>query len=228
MKYTIAFKIFVFFTLSHGFSLEKFNKYTTDPENVDEAFVSVRITNRQIETQVSFVQKALVPLDPRFVSTLVPLNFLHLTFNFFNISESNFEKAKKSLEISAESYVWHFGDFNLSFQGIDTFDDGNSLVFFPNAESMEKLDTFYKIMIEAFKEHGLNPSRNFNFDPHVVIGALRNPGSSESLELKKKWEILRDPDFFLGNQKVKTLNLCSKTVNPSSGYFEILANAEFE
>ena len=79
-------------------------------------------------------------------------------------------------------------------------------------------------MIEAFRENGLSPSETFEFYPQVVIATLKNP---EDLDLKKKWKIFADSDYVFGSQKIENLDLCSQTVNPITGYFDVLAKSVF-
>uniref|UniRef100_A0AC34RAL9 A-kinase anchor protein 7-like phosphoesterase domain-containing protein n=1 Tax=Panagrolaimus sp. JU765 TaxID=591449 RepID=A0AC34RAL9_9BILA len=188
-----------------------------------KAFVGVRITNQQIKSQVRLVQKTLVHLDQRFLASLAPIDALHLTFNFYNVSQNNLDPARKALTISAESYVWHFGGLSLDFQGISTAENGTRLVFGLTPESSTKIEAFYGITTEAFRGQGFE-SLNRDFHPQITIAALQ---PSESPVLKSKMRRLVNSEFYFGKQMVQRLDLCSEVIDRGTGYFGILAEAEF-
>uniref|UniRef100_A0AC34RD47 Uncharacterized protein n=1 Tax=Panagrolaimus sp. JU765 TaxID=591449 RepID=A0AC34RD47_9BILA len=108
-------------------------------------------------------------------------------------------------------------------QAISTAENGTRLVFGLTPESSTKIDAFYGITTEAFRGQGFE-SLNRDFHPQITIAALQ---PSESPVLKSKMRRLVNSEFYFGKQLVQRLDLCSEVIDKETGYFGILAEAEF-
>ncbi|XP_061330864.1 A-kinase anchoring protein 7 isoform X3 [Pezoporus flaviventris] len=196
-------------------------------------FISLPITNPEINRSIQAVQDAVIQKDQRFSKAMVHSGSLHVTMFVMHLSNEE----EISIAVGALSDSKDFIEdllkgktVDLSFQGIHHFKNEVGFVKLAENDHTAILREIAETMKKIFQEKGILAGEERDFKPHLTFMKL-----SKSTPLRKQVKKI-DPslyeDFkshYFGNEILHRLDLCSmlKKKQPN-GYYYCESSIVFE
>uniref|UniRef100_A0A8B9F5V0 A-kinase anchoring protein 7 n=1 Tax=Amazona collaria TaxID=241587 RepID=A0A8B9F5V0_9PSIT len=188
-------------------------------------FISLPITNPEINRSIQAVQDAVIQKDQRFSKAMVHSGSLHVTMFVMHLSNEE----EISIAVGALSDSKDFVEdllkgktVDLSFQGIHHFKNEVGFVKLAENDHTAILREIADAMKKIFQEKGILAGEERDFKPHLTFMKL-----SKSTPLRKQVKKI-DPslyeDFkshYFGNEILHRLDLCSmlKKKQPNGYYY---------
>ncbi|KAM9564068.1 A-kinase anchoring protein 7 isoform 3-T4 [Guaruba guarouba] len=196
-------------------------------------FISLPITNPEINRSIQAVQDAVIQKDQRFSKAMVHIGSLHVTMFVMHLSNEE----EISIAVGALSDSKDFVEdllkgktVDLSFQGIHHFKNEVGFVKLAENDHTAILKEIAETMKKIFQEKGILAGEERDFKPHLTFMKL-----SKSTPLRKQVKKI-DPslyeDFkshYFGSEILHRLDLCSmlKKKQPN-GYYYCESSIVFE
>ncbi|KAM9564067.1 A-kinase anchoring protein 7 isoform 2-T3 [Guaruba guarouba] len=188
-------------------------------------FISLPITNPEINRSIQAVQDAVIQKDQRFSKAMVHIGSLHVTMFVMHLSNEE----EISIAVGALSDSKDFVEdllkgktVDLSFQGIHHFKNEVGFVKLAENDHTAILKEIAETMKKIFQEKGILAGEERDFKPHLTFMKL-----SKSTPLRKQVKKI-DPslyeDFkshYFGSEILHRLDLCSmlKKKQPNGYYY---------
>ncbi|XP_067337673.1 A-kinase anchor protein 7 isoform X2 [Channa argus] len=177
-------------------------------------FLSIPITNTEINSGVIEVQEAVLQKEPRLAKAMIPVPTLHITLLVTHLA--NQEQVDLAATVLAQiepSLVELLGsrDLILPFSGISHFRKEVVFVGLAPGQHRHTLESLAELLRNRFEEHGLLQGDNRGFEPHLTIMKLSRASKLRSQGIKRV-----DPALYsnytnkvFGDQMVERVDLCS-------------------
>ncbi|KAK2890280.1 hypothetical protein Q8A73_018580 [Channa argus] len=151
-------------------------------------FLSIPITNTEINSGVIEVQEAVLQKEPRLAKAMIPVPTLHITLLVTHLA--NQEQVDLAATVLAQiepSLVELLGsrDLILPFSGISHFRKEVVFVGLAPGQHRHTLESLAELLRNRFEEHGLLQGDNRGFEPHLTIMKLSRASKLRSQGIKR-------------------------------------------
>ncbi|KAK2856374.1 hypothetical protein Q5P01_005109 [Channa striata] len=177
-------------------------------------FLSIPITNTEINSGVTEVQQAVLQKEPRLAKAMIPVPTLHITLLVTHLAnQEQVDLAATLLAQIEPSLAKLLGgqDLILPFSGISHFRKEVVFVGLAPGQHRHTLDSLAELLRNCFEEHGLLQGDSRGFEPHLTIMKLSRASKLRSQGIKRVDPALYSDytNKFFGDQMVERVDLCS-------------------
>ena len=171
-------------------------------------FFCVRITDPEIQQQISLIQDHLMTSEPALGECCIPLAALHLTICTVGLDTAeqlaDCILALKRLQPELKAAL---PTSNLSVSGVSTF---YNRVLYAKIEAQQEFYDFHSLLKTQLSQNGVEVRDGYHFVPHITIMKTTRPVSRLRGSKDISPALYKDfIDTHFGEQKIDSVYLCS-------------------